>query len=81
VEAVAATFETCRGRRRHEYSTCAPSIGSSSTYLLHGPLGWDRSAGLFTRLTAQDTMLAGKPSACLLKIRQENRTSDLVAIV
>jgi hypothetical protein len=26
-------------------------------------------------------MLAGKPSACLLKIRQENRTSDLVAIV
>jgi hypothetical protein len=48
---------------------------------LDGPLGEDRSGGLFTRLTAQDTMLAGKPSACLLKIRQENRTSDLVAIV
>jgi hypothetical protein len=40
-----------------------------------------RSAGLYTRFAAQDTMLAGKPSTRILTIRQGNLMSELVAIV
>jgi hypothetical protein len=37
--------------------------------LLDGPLGCSRSTALFTRLNAEDRMLACKPSTCLFEIR------------